>query len=56
MTIQPVRWRSYDWGALVRAAVTAADLSAATVLYREWASLYQFDQTLSSVRAGFAFA
>ena len=30
---QPVRWRSYDWGDLVRAAVTAADLPAATVLY-----------------------
>jgi hypothetical protein len=27
------RWRSYDWGDMVRAAVTAADLPAATVLY-----------------------
>jgi integrase len=30
---QPIRWRSYDWGDMVRAAVTAADLPAATVLY-----------------------
>jgi integrase len=29
----PVRWRSYDWGGMVRAAVTAADLPARTVLY-----------------------
>jgi integrase len=28
-----IRWRSYDWGDMVRAAVTAADLPAATVLY-----------------------
>lgn len=30
---QPIRWRSYDWGDMVRAAVTAADLPASTVLY-----------------------
>jgi len=30
---RPVRWRSYDWGDMVRAAVTAADLPAKTVLY-----------------------
>jgi integrase len=30
---RPIRWRSYDWGDIVRAAVTAADLPAATVLY-----------------------
>jgi hypothetical protein len=30
---RPIRWRSYDWGDMVRAAVTAADLPTATVLY-----------------------
>jgi integrase len=30
---RPVRWRSYDWGDMVRAAVSVADLPAKTVLY-----------------------